>query len=443
VRSDVSNVPTLKDGLARFPRLWRNKSLRVFVVRGLGVVALLGFEVVMARSLGVTGYGVFNVLLALATIAARLAPMGWLNAGTKFVSSYANAGQVGHLNGVLIQSHVTLGFGLATILLIYAVGAHVWPGLGGGIDIIYLVPLTASIALLDLHRYLLRGFHAGDLGEALPMFFLPLLVTAAVFLAHVHDPRFAAILYAGASVPLLVISTVAVWQKMPKGWLHAAPRFEMQAWAVAAAAMMVGSLSDELATRLPVIILGLQASPQEAGLYQAGARLALMTVFVLRVLTPVAAPTISVLHSGRRYEELRAAYGRWCLIAGLGALPFLLVFWFASGPILGWFGAGFAQSGPILKVLSVGYFASALAGPCATGLMMIGKERVYGIMAIGNLLMTAIITLVLSKSYGAMGAAMATSAMQVLANLAYLIVFWRALRAAPHVVPVNALQQTS
>src|SRR3546814_876323 len=85
--------------------VWRaisGRGGRVLAVRCLGIAALFGFEVALARSLGVTGYGAFSFGLALAGLASRLGPLGWLSTSTRLVSSYVSLGKDGLLKGSLI-----------------------------------------------------------------------------------------------------------------------------------------------------------------------------------------------------------------------------------------------------------------------------------------------------------------------------------------------------
>src|SRR3546814_7771786 len=88
--------------------VWRaisGRGGRVLAVRCLGIAALFGFEVALARSLGVTGYGAFSFGLALAGLASRLGPLGWLSTSTRLVSSYVSLGKDGLLKGSLIVAH--------------------------------------------------------------------------------------------------------------------------------------------------------------------------------------------------------------------------------------------------------------------------------------------------------------------------------------------------
>lgn len=410
-------------------RLLRNRTMRVLLVRGLGVAALFGFEISMARWLGVVGYGTFNFLLAIAIVVARVAPLGWLHASTRLISSYDNSKQYGLLKGALIQSHVTTGLGLAlAVALLWLVGLA-WPASFSKVNLWYVAPLIAGLALVELHRYLLRGFHAGDLGEALPVLILPSIVILGGWLFRVGNPDTAVYLYSASCAVVLVISAIAIIHRISPAVRQSAATFRTREWTLVALAMLVGGLSDEITSHVAVLVLGFLGAERGVGLFQAAFRLALMNVFMLRILSPVAAPKISVLYSEGRLVELRAEFKRLCLLALAGALPFFLVFWFAGRFVLSWFGPEFADAEPILRILSVGYLASAATGPCATALLMIGKERIYGVLAFVNMLLNALFGYYLAKNYGATGVAVSAAAMMVLANVTYLAIFLRSTRS--------------
>src|SRR3546814_18633705 len=76
----------------------------------------LCFEVALARSLGVSGYGAFSFGLALAGLASRLGPLGWHSTSTRLVSSYVSLRKDGLLKGSLIVAHAATAVGLAAAL---------------------------------------------------------------------------------------------------------------------------------------------------------------------------------------------------------------------------------------------------------------------------------------------------------------------------------------
>lgn len=401
---------------------------RLFVIRGLGVAALLGLEVTLARWLGVAGYGAFSITLAFAMIVARLSPMGWPNASTKYISNYVHDGQPALVKGVVIQSHATTALGLVAAMVLIAAGQAIWPAWFGALSFASAIPLMVALAFLELHRIMLRGFHLGDLGEALSTLALPVAIIALVWMLAVTSPDRVVMLYSAVCVVLLGVSATAIWKSMPTGSLAKPAEYKTREWSLAAIALLLGTISDELSARTSIIILGAVADTEAVGLYQAGARVALMNVFVLRILTPAVAPHISVLYSAGHMAELRRTYWRLSAMALAGALVFTAVFWFAGDRILSLFGPEFAKAHGVLAILSIGYLASAAAGPCATSLMMIGKERTYAILAAAFFALEAVLSFVLASRYGAMGAAAATATALVIANASYLLCFLRATR---------------
>ena len=420
--------PETANAGAALRRKLNGRILRVLFVRSAGVAALFALEIVLARSLGAADYGAFNVALAIATVAARLAPMGWLNASTRLLSAYTNAQQFGLIKGVLLQAYATTIAGLAIFLGALGFARFMWPGIAGNIVPAYMALLATALTLLELNRYLLRGFHAGDLGEALPTLMLPMGVIGLVLALGLHDPGRAVVYYGASCVPLLAISAVAVANFSPPGTWKTAAEWRVGEWAFAAAAMLVGSLSDELVSRTAVLILGFTGDNHGAGLYQAASRLALMNVFMLRIITPVAAPWISVMFNDGRLEELRTSYLRLCLLSLAGALPLAVAFWAAPSLVLGWFGNEFIGAAAILRLLGLGYLISAAVGPCATALMMVDKERTYGKLALGFAVFNFAATFILSALYGADGAAVATAGTLIAANITYFICFWRTIK---------------
>lgn len=65
--------------------------------------------------------------------------------------------------------------------------------------------------------------------------------------------------------------------------------------------------------------------------------------------------------------------------------------------------AEFVQSESALRILSLGYFASAAAGPCGTALFMIGRERAYAGITFVALLGCIAANYLLAQDLGTLG----------------------------------------
>lgn len=417
---------------------WRavsGRGARVLAVRCFGIAALFGFEVVLARSLGVSGYGAFSFGLALAALASRLGPLGWLSTSTRLVSSYVSLGKAGLLKGSLIVAHVATAVGLAAALPLLVVASPAADPSAAGAMLPYVVAVAVALAFLELHRHILRGLHAGDLGEALVILLLPALAAGVVWVLGVRDVRTAGYIYAATSCGLIFASALAMTRRLPAPMWKSKAQFEIRAWSLAAFAILLGSAASEALTRISVIFLGILSSEQDVALYHAAARLALLNIFVLRALTPVSAPHFSELHSAGRHAELRKLFRRQCLLSFAGAVPVFIVLVVFPGPVLALFGPAFIASETALRVLSIGYLASAATGPCGTALMMIGRERPYAVITFIALLMGIAANYILIHQMGALGAAIATAGVLVFNNVLYLTVFLCATRPQAAVSP--------
>ena len=408
--------------------------LSVFAVRGLGLVALFAFEVVAASALGVEGYGTFSFLIATAFVLSRVASLGWLNALTRLMSIYAQTGKLELLKGSVITAYATTVFGLALTAIGLGVAAVSIGAITAYEAFVIILPLCAALSMLELHKYALRGLGAGDIGELYPNLILPAAAASLIWLISVEESQTALLIYAAVVSVLVVLSLVSISRRLPSGFRASASRYHLRPWTLAALAMLVGSVGAELSARMGVLILGGLGLDADAGLFQAAARLSLMTVFFLRVLTPVAAPKFSVLYDQGRREELRSLYWQQCGLSLAGALPFVLLFLVFPEKVLSLFGDGFSEAAPILRILCVGYLISAAAGPCGTGLMMIGFERTYGVVTTLSAIGIGAGCFLLAPQFGGKGAAVAMAAGVALTNILNAVVFYRAT-ATPRGIP--------
>ena len=415
--------------------------LRVFAVRCLGVASLLALEVTLGRRLGVAGFGLFAFLLAVATVTSHLAPLGWLNAITRLVRTYSDGKNASLLKGSLVTAHgaAIAGLVLAGLILIALVA------LAGHPDRVLLLklglPLGIGLTMIELHRYVLRGQHASVLGEALPMLLLPVGVLCAIWSLALDSVAAVVHAYIAVCGFILVLSAVRIAGRLPPDTSRVRADYRLRSWAGMAGAMLVGTASDEVTARAAVLVLGAISTPEATGLYQAATRLALMTVFVLRAVTAVSAPRMAELYHAGKMTELRSVYGRSCLVSASCAAPFLLVFGLLPELALGLFGKDFREAAPLLQVLAIGYFGSALTGPCATGLMMIGREKAYGAIATlgaGTILAGLLVSV---SQFGALGAAVTTATVIATVNLCYAAVMLHAIRmgrGGPQAIPHSA-----
>lgn len=215
-------------GLVAVCRAWLCRSgpaLRILLVRTLGVAALLGFEITLSRWLGLSGYGTFSFVAAIAALISRLAPLGWLNASTRLISGYMTEGRLDLLKGTLIMSHLVTALGLAMTGLAFLIALV---GFDMRIDnpLIWMAfPLGIVLTLLELHRFVLRGLHAGDLGEAFPVLLLPATVALTVIVFSISIPLPALYAYGAAGLGMIMVSGLCIRRQLPPAIKQTAAAF--------------------------------------------------------------------------------------------------------------------------------------------------------------------------------------------------------------------------
>lgn len=159
--------------------------------------------------------------------------------------------------------------------------------------------------------------------------------------------------------------------------------------------------------------------------------LSTLTLTFAVLYTPMAAR----LYARGEHGELAEFYRRVALWMTVLTFPmFAMAFSFARATTAGVYGARYADSAPIMAVLSLGYYCFAITG--FNGLTLkIYKQLRYSVgVDIAAAILNVIVNLTLIPRYGAIGAAIGTAGTMVVHNALKQYGMWRYLR-------VNLFQQ--
>jgi O-antigen/teichoic acid export membrane protein len=144
-------------------------------------------------------------------------------------------------------------------------------------------------------------------------------------------------------------------------------------------------------------------------------------------------PFISQLHGQKRLDELRSIYRSVTLLIIALMIPFTLVLVELSPSILSLFGRLFAAQGrTIVLVLAFGTAIDAIAGPAGAVLKLTGHVRLSLLINMGLLAVYLVLTIVLAKHYGILGAAIAKTVVTVAGNVSNVIANQVLLRVFPY-----------
>jgi len=127
--------------------------------------------------------------------------------------------------------------------------------------------------------------------------------------------------------------------------------------------LICGDLAFLLRGAMVVIMVGYYFNPAEAAGFQAVFPAARLNDIVIATFTMLFMPSASRLFSSGAHETLNDLYGRTITWTTVFSFPIFLVSLVFSDQIcLLLFGAEYADSGPTLAILSLGFFANAIVG---------------------------------------------------------------------------------
>lgn len=438
--SVLQSIPGRAAGIEwRFAR----EAVTGFAYQTAGLALGFALNVVLARTLGAGGYGIYAFVVAVAAFGSTLGRMGLDKAALKLLPEYRVDGKPGLMRGLIEESKCLIA--AISSALGVAVAAGLWtfwrePEHGHAALLAAVAALVPAMALLATGQANLRGL--GELGRALRFDYLirPLGIMAAVLLLWFDQRRSIAPWSALAVTLLVTLCGIALQDKWTTRALRAAytgmrrPSHDWRRWRFLSFQLLGGSVFTMALSQSDLIVLGMIRSGAEVGYYNAASRMAALIGFGLSVLNIVAAPLIAELHSAQRRAELQRLLT--LMVRAGGAIGLLLALGVTglSPWILPAFGTGFRAAAAPLFILSAGQIVNVAAGPVGLLLIMTDHQgaafRILMVVALLNLGLVIAGTLIL----GMLGAAAATAVTMILWNVAMIVYIRR--RAGFLIVPL-------
>lgn len=421
----------------------RAESLRKQLIRGGiggGLVrvsgALLGIAltVVLARTLGADGLGVYGYVYGIVMLLAIPAQLGFPTLVVRETAKLQVRQEWALMLGLW---RVAAGAaGLAALLTVAAAGAVAWVVADRGSPLqsatfyfgLLLVPM---ITLGNLRGAALKGLRriaAGEMPELVvrPGAFMALALVVSIAFAPL-TPDVAMALHVGAGVLAFVLGGIALKRACPSPLFAVArPRYETRIWIRAAVPLSLLTAIQVVNQYAPLVVLGVLRPPEDVGVYRVVTQAAMFVVFGLQIVNVVASPYIARLHSAHEPDKLRRLVAGAARASILFAAPIALLFIVLGDQILAIaFGSQFAVGYRALAILCLGQLVNAAAGPVGYLLTMTGHVR-QTVVAIGvGMVVNVLLTVALAPSLGLEGAAIATATALVSWNVS---LWWFALK---------------
>ena len=433
-------------------RLWRligahgaagGQSILAFAIRVIGAFIALVSQILMARWMGGTEYGIFVLVWVIGLITGNLSCLGLHTLVIRFLPQYLRDRRHDELRGLLVWTRsVTL---IASILVAFA-GAGAVLLLSERIEPFYHLPLllvaamVPVLALSDLMQGMARGQGAVVSGLAPVYVARPLLILGIFGVCVLAGLR--------PDAPTAIVATLAAsaatsalqWMQMSRRLrlrIADGPRdfAEKRLWIAVAAPIFLVESFFFLLSNADVVLVGFLLSPEDVAIYFAAAKTMAVAHFVYFAVKAGVAPQFAQYAGGsgdRGPGELARMSAHWTFWPTLGIALVLLA---AGEFLLGLFGAEFRQGYPLMFLLAAGILARAALGPAETALTMSGHHTLCALVYGLALAVTIGLNILLVPACGLSGAALATSIGMVIETLFLGFAVWYRLGIVMLVLP--------
>ena len=404
-----------------------------FVIQVGNRLVMLAVGALLARLLGVTGYGVYAFAMACMTVLVLFADVGVAQLTLRNTAAAMGRENRAEAAGSIVTGGLITSV-LALVVCLLALGVTYNLQFEQSQAVLIMLFALPMAALLKFGCHSLRGLGQVALGQALERLVVPLFaltgLAAVLWLSEgPQSPQVALWVQFAAFSGGVLIAAFSVVQFLRRGELA---RVAWRPYFRAALPFALLGGVGILNTQIDILMLGVLSDSDQVGLYRVAVLGAALVAFGLQAANVVLPTLFARLQAQDDQAQLQSLVTLSSRLILLGALPDAVVLWaFGVFLITLVFGGEFAPAYEPMAVLVAGELMGASLGSMGFLLSMSGKEsqalRVLMVCAVFNVLLN----LILIPLFGMMGAAAATAIGQVLR----LVLLYRLVTSALQLSP--------
>ncbi len=426
------DTPSTKDRSGIMARFAQSSAAMAVLYAGSTAASFL-VGIILARLLGAAQYGVYALAMVTATLAGMVTEFGLPTLAMRETGRARATQNWSELRGLLhwadrsvlaISVIIALGFGgYFWFQDVAAKSAYISAMFWGGA----LIPVVAIGKLRSLVLLSLDHVYASQIPV---MILRPIIFALGCLIIwwvshHLTAPLVMAVQLASATFATLLTVTLYI-RTRPAALTTAPKKFMIHLWLTTCIPMGLTEGLRLLQGQLSLLLVGHLAGTAAAGTYRVGDAVAQISAMMASVVATAATPMFARLHEeGDRHSIARVAtLAAWAMLIGGLALGLPVALWGDTiFPLI--FGHDFRASQAIFVALWIGVILSSLFGLVLTLANMVGQHRLATgtLAAIGT--MNIAFGFWLIPQLGAYGAAIATSAANVLGMMGCSLALYR------------------
>ncbi|MCK6399190.1 flippase [Thauera aminoaromatica] len=396
------------------------------------IITQFAIGVILARALSPDGYGKYAYALAVVQLLVVVSQFGFPNYLVKSVAEYRHEKKWG-LNRGLLATATAVTLLLSTfIALLLFFDYKSWGLRLSGLDSSLFWPSLLLIPLLALvanYSGVLRGYGLlvkGNVPDQLVRPVSLLCFVGVLVLGESASPGIALWMNVAATSIALLMSGLLVQWHILKPFYGAKIEWDVNNWVRSSSAFLLLAGAQVINHQADMVMLGLMAAERDVGLYRVTVQVVDGLGVVFFAISVAIAPKLAALRAQDEWPKigkiLKASHriGFALLLA-----PSVFILYFSRPLLAIVFGADYAAASSSLSILVMGKLSYALFAFSGLALSMIGWANVAAALTGVAVVLNICLNFILIPVYGIEGAAFATAASSVFANVAGAVWLWR------------------
>ena len=415
-------------------------SFASILLRACGHFLRLCSAIIIARFLGVEGYGIYSYAFAVTAILSTPSMLGLDHLVVRFIPGYIKEKKMELARAIII---FTFFMGCCTALLILGFAEFLTTSFNL-VDEQYSPVLLVMfftmpiINLSTIRQAILRAFNLPIYAQIPENIVYPLFLILFAFICSQSygstiDPIHLAYANIFAWIICLFVGFYFFYKFIIPKIKHIESVYKKDDWLKPLPFLTLSVAAYLVFSRVEVIVMGALLSEREVGLYTAAARGAELIQFMYEAACLVGTSMFAAHFASKDRKKLQAFTTRSTLLIVAITTPFYFLFIVLAPEFLLLFGNEFVAVTPVIRILITTFYLSTFGGYIIIMLYMTGDQREVAIvmwLAVG---MNLCLSLSLIPSWGMMGAALASGISLILmkASLVYFLYRKHAICSLP------------
>ncbi len=404
---------------------------QTFIIRLLGLGLIFLNQALLARLMGVKGYGNYTVIFTWLNFLTVFSMIGFDTSVLRFYPSLNAKQQWGKLKGFLrFTKRIILLLALVSsiamlLFLLYSSNSY---SISFSEALFWAVFLLPFLAFINYYSAVLRALQRIKT-SLLPFYILiPVSVSVACIIYYVLNNEqlkvdAAMLIYLCCAIVVCVFISGKLRKELRSQVRDVEPAYERKKWFAVSVTLFIITIITLVLKRVDILFISYYFGNTRAGIYAVAAMISSFVPFGLSVVDYVFAPRISELFESRQQDKLQSMITNSSKIILIITLPITFIMIVFGKFILQLFGEAFVASYLPLIILSAGQLVNAWTGMVAALMTMTGNQKIYLLVYVFAGILDVSLNFILVPSYGMTGAAIASAVSLAVLNLAmYFIV---------------------